>query len=952
MFPCLERVMAKANDQCLAMPTSEKFLCRAFFNSKQMKHFRLLFMVVFLLCSTRLYAQQKISGQVTDESGQAMVNATIKLKNGNTGILSDEDGNFQLEVRSLEDTIVVSFIGFEKKEIPLKGKNTVSVLLKRRDIRLDDVVVVGYGTQSRHRITTAIASVDSSVFEQVPVSNFQYALNGQLPGVLFTQRSGQPGGNTEILVRGVSSINAGNAPLIVIDGMIAGGSTGVSAGSNRTDPFLNLNPNDIASVEVLKDAAAASIYGSRGASGVIIITTKRGKFKQRPRVKLSYYGGISEPTNNYDLLNGQEYATLWNQAAEAVGIPQASGLYYDVESQPSTDWWDLITQRGYIQEYNASVSGGNAGTQYYLSGSYRDEEGYYKGVRLKRYSFRANIDQKIGNQVQVGLSINPSFSQNKRSFDNSFTSGFANALTWLPNVEAFDEKGNTISPPSSIGINFDGSPLITLLENRDRQANLYALLNAYVSYTPFSFLTLKTEFASEFGNSTNHGRVSSRVLTAVQQNGLGRAQSIQSINYNWTTLATFVPQLSGGHEVDLTLGTNFVEEERFTQFIVGNNFPNDQLLYLSSASNISFANSLGFNSTFAGYFSRLNYAFSNKYLLTLSTRIDGSSRFGEGERYGFFPAASAGWVLSEEGFFPNQILNFLKVRASWGISGNAAIGNLEGNSVVDFISYNGTPASVLFELENPELRWEKNEQWEIGLEFGIWHDRIQGNLSYYKKNGDGRDDDIVRGQNLFRTGERVDVWYLVPYAGVDPENGDALFLDGEGNTTTAYGQGARIIAGQSQPKFSGGLSHTLQYKGFELSAFFQFATGNQIYRADMGFLANGFSDVLNQFRSQLNAWTPENTNTNVPQVRLFRQNGSQQSTRFLDDGDYLRLKNLQFGYTFRNMGQWHGDVKIYSSMQNLLTFTKFGGLDPETRGWVSFQSPQARIISFGVQLGM
>lgn len=987
-------------------------------NSKSMRYIQLLFLLVPFFFIAHLYGQQNVTGKISDASGNGLPNATVRLKNSHTGVLTDQTGRFQIKVESLEDTLLASFVGFESTELPLEGRSTIQINLKARNVRLNDVLVIGYGTQSRQRVTSAISSVDSSVFEGVPVSNFQYALNGQLPGVVFTQRSGQPGGSTEILVRGASSINASNAPLIVIDGMIVRGSTGIAAGGNETDPFLNLNPQDIASVEVLKDAAAASIYGSRGASGVIIITTKRGKFRQRPTVRLSYKGGISEPSNKYELLNGKEYATLWNRAAGAADVPQASPLYYDVDNQPSTDWWDLITHRGYVQEYIASVSGGSEGTQYYISGNYRDEESYYQGLGLKRLSFRANIDQKINDQVQIGLSLNPSYSVNKRSSDNAFLSPFSLAITYPPNLRAFDDAGALISEPTSIGINFDGSPLMSLQENLDRQSTVHALLNTYVKYSPFPFLTLRTEFAGEFGNSANLRRSSSRILGAIQQNGTGVAQNRQTVSYNWTSLATLSPQLAGAHQTDLSLGTNYVAEERFDQLTIGNNFPNDQLLYLTSASNISFADSEGDRTTFAGYFSRFNYSFSQTYLFTLSARIDGSSRFGEGARYGFFPAASAGWVLSEEAFFPTHVLNFLKLRSSWGISGNAAIGNREGNSGVAYDSYNGVPASVLVELENPNLRWEKNEQWEFGMEFGLWKDRIKGILSYYRKdtkdlllqvplpstsgmreifknvgairnrgfeyditvemlrkpfqwrirlngatlqnevlalsdnNGDGIDDDIVRGETLFRTGEPLDSWYMVPFAGVDPENGDALFLDAMGNKSPQYGQSARMIAGRYLPRFSGGISHQVQYKGFDLSALFQFASGHQILRADMVFLASGFADALNQLSSQLDGWTPDNTETDVPELRLLQQNGNQPSTRFLEDGDYIRLKNLQLGYTFQSTGRWQGRCKIYASGQNLLTFTRFGGIDPEVRGFVSMLSPQARIMSLGVEMGL
>jgi TonB-linked SusC/RagA family outer membrane protein len=993
-------------------------------NLLTLKKWTIVLLLSFICYSTQ--AQYLIKGKVLDvQDATPLIGASVIFKKTQKGTFTNQEGKFSLEVPELGGSLFITHVGYQDLEIPVENVQEMLIRLTPTGVDLDEVVVVGYGTQSKRKITNSISSVDQEAFEGVPESNFQAALGGQIAGLAVTQNSGVPGGAVTLRLRGPSSLNADNQPLIVIDGLLVTGLNGFYLGGGGPNPLANLNPGDIASIDVLKDAAASSIYGSQGANGVIIITTKSGKLNSKPRVNLSYFAGYSEPTNTYDLLNGKEYAQLWNQAAEGSGFPIESGLYYDVDKQPSTDWQDLIFQKGFQQMVQAEVSGGGQNTQYFFSGSFQQEDAYYKTKGLKRYSFRVKLDQIINEKIRAGISLAPSRTENRRLSQWSPDSPL-NAIAMPPNVEAFDESGRTILPRDELG--YPGfSPLINLLENDHLVTNNQILLNTYASYHPIPGLTIRTELATEISQIEEFLKRSSRTTIGSTGNGEGFAMSLQLFNVNWTTTANYQSSFGDVLGWDITLGSNIIDRKTSEIYAVGNNFPSDFFPFLTSAANPVevFTNRRG--NSFAGFFSRVNFALQDKFLLTLSGRVDGSSRFGKNNRYGFFPAASAGWILSEESFIKNLPFSFLKLRTSFGVAGNAGIFDLASiSAILPGYTYGDEPASQIVQFANDDLSWEKNVQWDLGLEFELLNNRISGSLGYYVKdtrdlilqvpiprtsglptiaenvgamrnqgfefdisaevlkgdfswtlnlNGatlknevlnlkdndnDGSDEDIIRGVFLFRPGVSAASFYLIPYAGVDRTNGDALFYDLEGSTTPIASSANRTIVGKSLPDFTGGISQNLRFKGFELSALFQYALGFQIYRTDGEFNEQNMRGRNNQLRSQLQAWTPDNRDTDVPQARLGQANGSQVSSRYLDDGDYLRLKNIQLGYTFP-LSSRNSNLTIYIAGQNLLTWTRFPGLDPEVNGLnpnapgsaVSLiTSPQAKKVIIGFHLNL
>ena len=993
-----------------------------------MRKVLLLFMGLMLFAGAA-WAQRTVEGTVTDVDGEPLIGANVVLKGTTTGTTTDFDGKYALLVPSEGGILVISYTGFQTQEVEIGASNLIDITMAEDAEVLGEVVVVGYGTQSKRNLTSSIASIDNKAFENVSVQGFEQAMQARLPGVNITGNAGTLGAQQTIRVRGVGSINASNQPLFVVDGLILNsGIEGSALGGPGTNPLLGINPEDIESVDVLKDAAAAAIYGSRGSNGVILITTKSGAYNQKPRVSLNYYAGTSQPTEQYDLLTGPEYARIWNYGTEYQGLTD----FYDEDAQPTANWLDLVSQDGFVQQASATVSGGTQTTKYSLGATYRDEDGWIKTTNLKRYAFRLNLEQQVNDYFTFGMNLNPSRTVNTRANeDNNVASPQTFSALFFPNLEPFDENGETRGGVlfTDIGrASFPGSPLANL-EGQDVTLTINQVLaNTYLEYRPLENLKLRTEFGAQLASYEDFYKAASFTTDGFGSGGYGSVGTQNLVNWQWQTTATYTADF-GRSNLDATLGYT-MNREQINEFSVdGNTFASDDLKTINSAAEIVAGTGSQNDVTFLGYLGRINYSLDNKYLLSASVRIDGSSRFGVNNRYGTFPALSAGWIMSEEDFLAgNSVVNFLKLRGSWGISGNAAIGNFDARGLVGFGNdYNMTPGFLFTRLENADLEWEKNQTVDVGVEFGLLDDFITGSLTYYNRktsdllldvpipqttgivnavitqnageivnkgweflvdfnvmrngpfqwtlglngatvqnevtklvdnNGDGVDDDIFLGRQLIRTGEAVGSWYLVEYAGVDPANGDALFNDLEGNASSAYSLANRSVQGWFLPTFSGGLSSNMSYMGFDFNMLWQFANGNSLYRNEGRFIETQISSVFNNTRNMLDHWTPENTNTDVPEARRA-SNGNQHSTRYLSDASFLRLKNIQLGYTFGGLGASNTSVRVYVAGQNLLTFTGFDGLDPEASGQDSddvrggdlfFSRPQSKTLTFGVNV--
>ncbi|MEM6764745.1 MAG: TonB-dependent receptor [Bacteroidota bacterium] len=991
---------------------------------------RLLLMVVVCFISLGVtHAQSVISGKVSDENGTPLEGVAVLVKGTTIGIFTDAQGDYSLEVPASGEMLLYSLVGRASQEVAIDGRSVINVTLGNDPLQLEEVIVTGYGTQTRRNLTSSIVKVGEEEIREAPVNALESALQGRLAGVNIAANSGTLGSAINVRVRGIASINANNQPLYVVDGIILEGlasnnALGTVGGGN---PLLNINPADIQSVEVLKDAAATAIYGARASNGVIQITTKRGQ-PGKAKVSLNYYAGFSEATETYDMLTGPEYAELTNRAAEAVG----SSVRRDVNG-PDTDWQDLVLQTAFLQEANASISGTSGKTSYFFSATYRNEDGYVRTTNLRRMSLRANIDQQVNDKLKVGISLSPSRVRNRRqNEENNVASPITYAALIYPDVESVDDNGD---PLFDVGP-FNGTPLSNLLGQKIVTTSTQLLSNIYMSWDILDNLNFRTELGTEFTQVFETNKASD-ITTDGFPIGAGSADNGQRLNNTVTGFFTYTNTF-GSHGLKLTLGSNFQRSEFEEIDVDGNTFADNRLLTLNSAAEITGGGGNGTRFSFQNNFFRANYAYDGKYLFSVVGSYNGSSRFGADNRYGFFPAASAAWIISDEAFLANNsAVSFLKLRASYGLTGNAEIGNFDAAGLVAFgRDYNALPGYEVASLSNQELSWEETAQLDIAVEFGLFNNRVSGTLGYFIKNtegllfdipqplttgiapatanpvittntgeirnagielelsadvldgdfkwnivanvatienevislpdndGDGVADDIITGQQIYREGEELGAFYLVEFGGVDRTNGDGLYfsLDAEGNradASSAYSLANRRILGSQFPDYYGGITNNFSYKGISLSAFWQFSQGNNIYRSEGRFNESNLGSVWNQLRSQLDAWTPENPDSDVPQARRFSNNGAQHSTRYLDDGSFWRLKTTTLAYTFPR--KWTGDVnlRLYATGYNLITITDYKGLDPETtragagtatQGVTFFNRAQSRQVVFGANV--
>ena len=989
---------------------------------------RIYAILLFLFGIVALHAQVEITGVVTDDSGEPLIGATIvQVDNPTNGTISDIDGSYSLNVPTGNESLEVSYTGFVSQQILLDGRTSVNITMVESTALLDEVVVIGYGTQSKRNLTDNVVKLGTADIQDVPISNFQSKMSGKAAGVRITQTNGKVGAGMNIRVRGTSSVSAGSEPLYVLDGMPLINQNESNNGS-PTNPLISLNPADIESIDILKDASSAAIYGARGANGVVLITTKRGK-QGRSNVSLNVSRGISSPTNLVEWLNADEYVELFTEAAEyqSWGPDYITGLFDDLSGgtdwrnrETDTDWNDVAFRDGSLFDVDFSVSGGDAKTTFYVGGSYNDTKGIILGNDLDRISGRANVRHNFSDKFTAGLNL----SLSKTNIDR-----VANDNAFVTPLQAIAQS--PLSPPRNPdGTPYDGTLYPNFLLEHDYANYLTTLRRmtgkAFVEYTFFDGLKFNSDFGYDLFYQTED-QFRGRNTPFQSTNGSSYASNVNSENYVFTNYLTYIREF-GNDELNLVGGMEFNNSDRRFVSVTGNQFPTDDLQTVASAAEISAGNGTLTYYNFLSYFARATYVMAGKYFIKGSIRRDGSSRFGSNNRFGTFPAASVGWIISEEGFLSgNSTLSFLKLRVSYGQLGNSEIGNFPSRFLFGGVSYNQRPGIAPTQPGNNNLTWEKSNQIDVGLEFGFLDNRITGEFDIYNKSTDGLlfqvplpgsagaasinqnigqleskgvelivntenvkgndftwntsfniaqnvnelitlpndNADIIIGRNINRVGASVLSFYLPEYAGVDPDNGDALYytnVEGsERETTNSVGEAERIVAGQPNPEWIAGLTNTLSFKGFSLDFTFMGEWGASIYNSGGRFQsANGnFED--NQTKDQLNRWQNPGDITDVPQARLFGFNGYAHSTRWLEKADFIRLRNLTFSYTLpQNLLSRFGvsSTRFYVTGINLLTFTDYTGYDPEARadsgnfdnGQAFYSSPPARTISFGLNL--
>ncbi|HAO48835.1 MAG TPA: SusC/RagA family TonB-linked outer membrane protein [Runella sp.] len=1024
-----------------------------------MRHIlRVSLLVATCLSVLMARAQDKmVTGKVTSaEDGVGMPGVAVAVKGTTKGANSDAEGNYRLAVPD-NATLVFSFVGFTISEEKVNGRSEINVQLKPETRSLSEVVVTGYGSQIKRELTGNIAKIRPADIQDMPVNTFDQAIQGKAAGVQVTAGSSKLGQAIQVRVRGNSSVSASNQPLYVLDG-IPVTTQNLSNNGGATNPLADINPQDIESIEVLKDASAAAIYGSRAANGVVLITTKRGK-SGRTNINFGYQFGSSKPTKQVKFLNTEQYLKLYRQAAansdRIDGIdpkdPDSYTAYmedffqtqslgtFGTANQASTDWGGLAYQKAPMSQYDLNISGGNDKTSFFVSGQLLDQKGILIGNALNRMSGRVNLDQKVSDRFRMGINMSMARTLNNRlSGDRQFDNPIQMVALPPMTPQNDPETGLPVgTPPGDISIPVYYNPLINIGNAYYNTTVSRSISSIYGQLMIVKGLNFRSELGVDVLNQQEESYYNSKTQRNFgAPNGLGENAFTRVENYNTNNYFTYNNSF-GKHTIDGTLGMSYQQSQEKFALTQGQDFPSDAYRMIASAARKTAGTSTETNFRFLSYFARANYKFNDRYLLGLSARIDGSSRFGRDSRYGFFPAVSAGWVISEESFLQNNaVISFLKIRASYGRTGNAEIGNFPQLGLyTGDAAYAGLPGQRPSQLANPDLKWETSDQVDIGIDFGILNNRISGEIDYYNKQTSGlllnvnvpgttgfttqvknvgrlenkgvefvlNTDNLVgafkwktsinlaanrnkitdlQGQiieaglnNMSRAveGQPLGTFFTAEYAGVDPANGDALWYknvknaDGtiDRSTTNSYNQAQRVVVGNPQPRLLGGLTNTFSYKGFDLSIFFNGVFGNKLNFYGVGRFSSAnarFED--NQTADQLDSWTKENPNAKFPEARLFFNNGAQPSSRFIQDGSFVRLRNVTLSYSLPksllNKAKINS-VRLFLTGQNLLTFTKYTGWDPEVnaddivtniaQGYDFYTAPQAKTITGGINIG-
>ncbi|HEY9045710.1 MAG TPA: TonB-dependent receptor [Ohtaekwangia sp.] len=1008
----------------------------------------LLLLVAGMLFLTS-YAQEKvISGKVTSaEDGSVLPGVNVLVKGTTNGTVTDENGSYTLSVGA-NATLVFTFIGYTSQEIEIGARSSVDIQMAADAKQLSEVVVVGYGTQIKQDLTGNIASVSGKEIQNQPVPSFDQAMQGRAAGVFIESGNGKLGQGIKVRVRGAASVSASNEPLYVVDGIIVT-TDNLSSTDAPTNPLANINSNDIESIQILKDAAAAAIYGSRAANGVVIVTTKRGK-SGKTSFNVNYMKGFSSPTRKAKWLDGPQYYQAFKEAFDNTdAILQRDegtdfgdymygepGLTFDqVLSYELGDWnkdanenWanDAYQKDAGIDQFDFSASGGNEKTKFYTSLQFSDQKGILINDRFKKLSARANLDHKASDKISFGLNFSLSRSVNNRlADDNEFTTPMQ--LLALPPIQPAYLEDGTLNTNT---VYFNG--LIKAKHSSFETTTWRNISNIYAVWQITPELSFRSEAGVDLLNQ-NENVWNGREVDSQTGNVKGGGYSTYDNVLNYSTNNYFsLNKVIGKHSIEATAGMSFQKYERNSNTLTAQTLPSSAFRTLVSASVITDGASSFTDYAFLSYFARANYKFNNRYLLSLSGRVDGSSKFGKDERYGFFPAASAGWIISQERFMEDikGTLSFLKLRVSTGLTGNAPTQNFAALGLYAANTYDIDPGIAPSQPANNNLKWETTLQTDIGIDFGLFNDRITGEVDYYTKhttdvllnsNVPGTSgfltrfinigeienkgfEFVINTQNIVGTfswssslnfarnrnkilnlngnvieggyinraveGQPIGVFYGVEYAGVNPDNGDALFYVNDPanpnrNTTSNYNEAFRTVLGNPNPKFIGGFSNTLSYKGFDLNFLFQFVYGNDVYNGAGRFQRANFTYFDNQLVSDWkNSWRQPGDKTDVPQARLFLDNGDQESSRFLQDASYIRLKTLSLGYNFPSTITSRlsmQSLRLYVAAQNLLTITGYDLNDPEVntdylagnigQGNDFYAAPQIKTVSFGVNIG-
>ena len=996
-----------------------------------------------------------VKGVVKDSNGEPLLGVNVLVKGTTIGAVTDIDGNFSFEAPA-GCTLVISYIGFESQEVKVKGNAPLNIILKEDSEALDEVVVVGYGVQKKSDVTGALSSVKGDDLIKLSISRTDQALQGQMAGVMVQNSVAAPGESPNIIIRGGNSLKGENAPLVVIDGVLGG------------DLSL-IDPNDITSIEVLKDASSTSIYGSRGANGVIMVTTKRGQ-TGKPTVSYSGYVSLSQVSKKMDMLNGQELYGLLKEAQEkypttALKIPE----WIDPNNLNNTDWQDEVFRTAPITGHSLSVSGGTETTRYSLSGNYLMHQGIVKNSDFNRAGIRANIEQKLGKKVTVGALINASRSSSSNASVNQMNGSDGGGVTFSalgfgPLVPVYKEDGS-LSGPLKDGAQMNNPVALINDQVVDKFRN-YFQGTAFLEWEILSGLKFKTAWTYTYSDRKQRQFTSGENLLSYKGQGYAYMNDQETTNWLGENTLTYSKTFNKDHSLNVVAGFTAEASDYFNNNSSGKGFDIESLGYwnmgLANSSLLSVASG-GNHSAIASWLGRVNYAYKGKYLASVSFRADGSSKFAKNNKWGYFPSFSAAWRVSEEKFMKNITpISNLKLRLGWGTVGNDRITNYLSMDLYSSSKYGigQQMATVLSpkQLANKDLKWEGSTTANLGIDVGLLDNRLNLTADFFLKNTkdllleqklayvtgfnsqwqnigkienkgielninstniqtrnflwqtdfnisfikntlkalqdgntyiqsatkfnsnfNGNDYISIVGSSLgqmygyvfdgvYQTSDfnvlpngsmqlKPGVADISKHAGKTVEPGMVKYkdIDGDGVITPDD----RTTIGNGQPDWYGGITNTFNYKNIDFSFMFQFQYGNDVYNATRMFNTQSQDERSNQLAEVADRWTPTHASNRVPSARGYVK--YELYSRFVEDGSFLRLKNITLGYTFPN--KWTrkayiNRLRVYGTAQNLFCLTKYSGYDPEVNmkssplmpgfDWGAY--PKSRVFTFGVEV--
>lgn len=931
-----------------------------------------------------------VSGVVTDALGEPLPGVNIVVKGTLQGVITDFDGNYQIEVQSNDAVLVFSYIGFTTSEITVGTRREINVVLEEDQKLIDEVLVIGYGTVTRKDVTTAVSSVSVQDLDERPIVSAAQAIQGKAAGVNVYRPSGAPGAGMVVRVRGATSFNGSNDPLYVVDGV-------------PVDNINFLSPMDIANIQILKDASSAAIYGSRAANGVVLITTKQAGTGAKVSANVQY--GVNQVANQIKSLNASQYKDLMDELRPGA-IPAGTS--------DRTDWFNEVYGTGITQNYQLQVSDGNEKTRYFISGGFLDEKGILSSTYFRRYNFRSNVESQVRDWLKFGL--NTSYSDNS---NNGITTGQGSnrggvvlAVVNLPTASNIVDENTGLYNRVFFGQNIT-NPIESIENNKNNQnheTRLIASGSGTITFLPE--LDLKSSFTLDRRNGKVTGFTPP--VHGADRNDWGNAWDTRSMNtlLVFDNVLTYKNTFAEHHNFEGMVGSSWTDSQWSQSYINGSHFKDDYIHTLNAANKIAWNNTGSSASAWGimSYFGRLSYNYQSKYLFTVNVRQDGSSKLHPDHRWGTFPSASAAWRLSSESFMEDFTwLDDLKIRGGWGQTGNqSGVGdyaylqryNISRQPWFETGREDAVPLITQANLRTQDLTWETTTQFNVGLDATMFSDRLTLAMDYYSKYttdmlmhvslpaGAAAASSIVRNegemlnrgfefssssrnftgvftwntdfnisfnknelkslelQQIYYDAETTDAFHQTRVVrnepgrplggffgyisdGVDSETGELMYRDiNEDGKITASD---KTYIGDPNPLFVYGLTNSFSYKGFNLNVFIQGSVGNDIFNASKGD-TQGMYDLKNQSVEVLKRWRTPGQITDVPKAGF----NLQPSSFFIEDGSYLRLKDVTFSYNIKGAALTRAGIsrlQPYVTASNLFTLTKYSGMDPEVNQW-------------------